>query len=46
MNVLERCTDIIRRNQDIIHSQRDDPLIEFPEELLYPPVPDPYASLT
>jgi hypothetical protein len=46
MNGLERCTDILRWNQEIIHSQRDEPLLEFLEEPVYPPIPDPYASLT
>jgi hypothetical protein len=46
MDVMDRCIDILHRNQEIIHSQRDDPLIEFPDKPVYPPVPDPYASLT
>jgi hypothetical protein len=46
MDVLECRTKILWRNQDIIHSQRDEPLLELPEELVYPPIPDPYASLT
>jgi hypothetical protein len=46
MDVMECRIDILHRNQEIIHSQRDDPLIDFPEEPIYPPVPDPYASLT
>jgi hypothetical protein len=46
MDVLESHTDILRRNQEIIHSQRDEPLLEFPEETVYPPVLDPYALLT
>jgi hypothetical protein len=46
MDVLERHTDILRWNQEIIHSQRDEPLLEFPEEPVYPPVLDPYTSLT
>jgi hypothetical protein len=32
MDVLDHRTKILRRNQEIIHSQRDDPLIKFPEE--------------
>jgi hypothetical protein len=34
------------RNQEIIHSQRDEPLQEFPDVLVFPPIPDPYGSLT
>jgi hypothetical protein len=37
---------IVRRNQEIIHSQRDEPLQEFPNVHVFPPVPDPYDSLT
>jgi hypothetical protein len=33
-------------NQEIIHSQRDEPLLEFPNVHVFPPVPDPYVSLT
>jgi hypothetical protein len=36
----------VRRNQEIIHSQRDEPLQEFPDVPVFPPVPDPYGSLT
>jgi hypothetical protein len=36
----------VRRNQEIIHSQQDEPLLEFPDIPVFPPVPDPYASLT
>jgi hypothetical protein len=46
MNVIECRIDIIRRNQEIIHSQRDESLIEFLDEPIYPLVLDPYASLT
>jgi hypothetical protein len=38
--------DIVRRNQEIIHSQWDELLLEFPDVPVYPPVVDPYASLT
>jgi hypothetical protein len=34
------------RNQEIIHSQQDEPLQEFPDVPVFPPVPDPYGSLT
>jgi hypothetical protein len=36
----------VRCNQEIIHSQRDEPLQEFPNVPVFPPVPDPYGSLT
>jgi hypothetical protein len=36
----------VRRNQEIIHSQRDKPLQEFPNVPIFPPIPDPYGSLT
>jgi hypothetical protein len=44
MDVMDHRIDILRWNQEIIHIQRDEPLIEFPEDPVYPPVP--YASLT
>jgi hypothetical protein len=46
MDVMEWLISILRRNQEIDHSQRDEPFIEFPEEPVYPPIHDPYASLT
>jgi hypothetical protein len=46
MDVMESRIDIICHNQEIIHSQRDEPPIEFPKEPVYPPVLDHYASLT
>jgi hypothetical protein len=36
----------VRRNQEIIHSQWDEPLQEFPDVPVLPPVPGPYTSLT
>jgi hypothetical protein len=36
----------VQCNREIIHSQRDEPLLEFPDVPVLPPVPDPYASLT
>jgi hypothetical protein len=45
-DVMEHRLDIVHHNQEIIHSQRDEPLIEFPDKPVYPHVPDPYASLT
>jgi hypothetical protein len=37
---------IVRRNQEIIHSQWDEPLQEFPDVPVFPPVPNPYGSLS
>jgi hypothetical protein len=34
------------RNQEIIHSQRDKLLQEYPDVPVFPPVPNPYGSLT
>jgi hypothetical protein len=36
----------VRHNQEIIHSQWDEPIQEFPNVPIFPPVPDPYDSLT
>jgi hypothetical protein len=36
----------VRRNQEIIHNQRDEPLQEIPGVPIFSPVPDPYGSLT
>jgi hypothetical protein len=46
MDVMETRLNIVHRNQDIIHNQRDELLIEFPDVLIYPPIPDAYASPT
>jgi hypothetical protein len=46
LDVIEQRLQIMRRNQEIIHSQWDEPLLEFPDVLVFLPVPDPYASLT
>jgi hypothetical protein len=46
MDVMETHLDIVHRNQVIIHSQWDEPIIEFPDVPVYPPVLDPYVSLT
>jgi hypothetical protein len=47
MDVMKIRFDIVHRNQEIIHNQWDEPLIEFPDMPVSPPtVPDPYASLT
>jgi hypothetical protein len=36
----------MRCNQEIIHSQRDESLLEFLDVPVFSPVPDLYASLT
>jgi hypothetical protein len=46
LDVMDQRLQIVRCNQEIIHSQRDEPLQEFPDVLVFPPVPDPYGSLT
>jgi hypothetical protein len=44
--MMDKRLQIVRCNQEIIHSQRDEPLQEFPDVPVFPPVPDPYGSLT
>jgi hypothetical protein len=46
LDVIEQRLQIVQRNQEIIHSQRDEPLLEFPDVPVFPPVLNPYASLT
>jgi hypothetical protein len=46
MDVLDQRIQIVRHNQEIIHRQRDEPLLEFFDVPVFPPVPVPYASLT
>jgi hypothetical protein len=46
LNIMEQCLQIVRCNQEIIHSQWDEPLLEFSDVPVFPPVPNPYASLT
>jgi hypothetical protein len=36
----------VRRNQEIIHSQWDELLLEFPDIPVFSSIPNPYASLT
>jgi hypothetical protein len=43
---MDQRLQIVRHNQEIIHSQWDEPLLEFPDVPVFPPVPDPYGSLT
>jgi hypothetical protein len=45
LDVMEQRLQIVMRNQEIIHSQWDEPLMEFPDVPVVPPVPDPYTSL-
>jgi hypothetical protein len=46
MDVMEQCLPIVQCNQEIIHSQWDEPLLEFPVVHVYPLADNPYASLT
>jgi hypothetical protein len=43
---MDQRLQIVWRNQKIIHSQWDKPLQEFLDVPVFPPVPDPYGSLT
>jgi hypothetical protein len=45
LDVMDQRLQIVRRNQEIIHSQRDELLQEFPDIPILSPVPDPYGSL-
>jgi hypothetical protein len=46
LDVMDQCLQIVRRNHEIIHNQRDKPLQEFPDVPVFSPVPDPYSLLT
>jgi hypothetical protein len=46
LDVMDQRLQIVWRNQEIIHSQRDEPLQEFPDVPVFPLIPDPYSSLT
>jgi hypothetical protein len=46
LDVMDQRLQIVRHNQEIIHSQRDELLQEFSDIPVFPPVPDPYGSLT
>jgi hypothetical protein len=46
LDVMDHRLQIMRRNQEIIHSQQDEPLQEFPDVSVFPLIPDPYDSLT
>jgi hypothetical protein len=38
--------EFVHRNQEIIHNQWDEMLQEFLNVPVFPPIPNPYASLT
>jgi hypothetical protein len=46
LDVMDHRLQIVRRNQEIIHSQWDEPLQKFPDVPIFLLVPDPYGSLT
>jgi hypothetical protein len=46
LDVMDQRHQIVRRSQEIIHSQWDEPLQEFLDIPVFPPVPNPYGSLT
>jgi hypothetical protein len=46
LDVMDQCLQIVRCNQEIIHSQWYEPLQEFPDIPIFLLVPDPYGSLT
>jgi hypothetical protein len=45
LDVIDQRLQIVQRNQEIIHSQRDEPLQEFLDVPVFSPIPDPYGSL-
>jgi hypothetical protein len=46
LNVMDQRLQLFGANQEIIHSQRDEPLQEFPNVPVFPPVPNPYILMT
>jgi hypothetical protein len=46
IDVMEQHLQIVRCNQEIIQSQRDEPLLEIHDVPIFLPVLDPYVSLT
>jgi hypothetical protein len=46
LDVMDQRLQIVWHNQEIINSQRDEPLLEFLDIPIFPPIPAPYASLT
>jgi hypothetical protein len=46
MYMMDQCLQIVRLNQKIIHIQWDEPLQVFPDVPVFPPIPDPYGSLS
>jgi hypothetical protein len=45
LDVMDQRIQIVWCNQEIIHSQRDEPLQKFPNVPVFPPVTDPYGLL-
>jgi hypothetical protein len=43
LDVMDQRLQIVQRNQEIIHSQQDEPLQEFPDVPVFPPIPTPTA---
>jgi hypothetical protein len=41
LDVVEQCMETVWQYQEILHSQRDELLLEFPDVSVYPPIPDP-----
>jgi hypothetical protein len=46
LDVMDQRLQIVQHKQEIIHSQRDELLQVFLDVPIFPPVPDPYGSLT
>jgi hypothetical protein len=46
LDVMDQRLQIMWHNQEIIYSQWDEPLQEFLDVPVFPPVPNPYGSLT
>jgi hypothetical protein len=42
LDVIEQRMETVCHIQEIIHSQWDEPLLDFPDVLVYPPVVDSY----
>jgi hypothetical protein len=46
MDMVKQRLEIVHHIQEIIHSQQNEPLLEFPDAPVYPSALDPYALLT
>jgi hypothetical protein len=46
LDMIDQRLQIVRSNQEIIHSQRDEPLQEFPDVPIFPLILNPYNSST